>query len=401
MGPFATFDALGVAATVTKLESQGQQVPAWVKTMLDKGCPSFYKREQGRIWQYDWRSEGYVEVAQKPGLIVLKNRKEQPGAVVFSNQGASLVDIGDGVACLEFHSPNNSIGGDIVAAINQSITEVEKNFVGLVIGNQGKNFCVGANLMAMLFEDQAGEYDELDLMVRELQNTLMALKYSRRPVVAAPFGMTLGGGYEICAHTHRIQAAAETYMGLVEVGVGLLPGGGGCKEMVLRMGEGIPDGVKVDLQPFITKAFENIAMAKVSTSGDEAKKIGYLRKQDGVTYNTDNVLAEAKNVVLSMDLAGFTPLEPKVVPVVGENGYALMALGAYTLRMGGFISEYDEHIAKKVANVLAGGQIPAGTLRTEQQLLDLEREAFLSLVSEPKTQARMQHMLAKGKPLRN
>lgn len=401
MGPFATFDALGVAEAVARLEGEGQEVPAWIKTMLDKGCTAFYKREQGRVWQYDWCSEEYVPVADKPGLIVLKNRKTQDGAVIFRNQGASLVDLGDGVACLEFHSPNNAIGGDIVEAINRSIAEVEENYLGLVIGNQGKNFCVGANLMALLFEAQAGDWEEIDLMARMLQNSLMALKYSRRPVVAAPFGMTLGGGYEICAHSHRIQAAAETYMGLVEVGVGLLPGGGGCKEMILRMCEGVPEGARVDLQPLVTKAFENIAMAKVSTSGEEARKLGYMRRTDGITFNPDYLLAEAKEAVLSLHRTGFTPLEPKAVPVIGETGYALLVLGAYSLRMGGYISEYDEHIARKVANVLAGGKVPAGTLRTEQQLLDLEREAFLSLVGEPKTQARIQHMLAMGKPLRN
>lgn len=401
MGPFATFDALGVEATVARMEAEGQEVPAWVKNMLAKGFKSFYKKEQGQLWQYDWNKEDYVLVEDKPGLIILKNRKEQPGAVIYRNSGASLVDLGDGVACLEFHSPNNAIGGDITDAIRVAVEEVEKNFVGLVVGNQGKNFCVGANLMWMLFESQAGDWDEIELMVRTFQNAVMSLKYCRRPVVAAPFGMTLGGGYEVCAHTHRIQAAAETYMGLVELGVGLIPAGGGCKELLLRMYEGIPAGTRTDLQPFVNKAFETIAMAKVSTSGPEAKTLGYLRASDGITFNSDYLIAEAREAVLAMDRTGFMPPEPKLIPVVGESGYATMALGAYSLKMGGYISEYDEHLAKKVAYVLSGGKVPAGTLVTEQYLLDLEREAFLSLAGEPKTQARMQHMLATGKPLRN
>lgn len=401
MGPFAVFDALGVEATVARLEAEGQEVPDWVKKMLAKGYKTFYKKEQGQLWQYDWNQEEYVPVAEKPGLIVLKNRKEQPGAVIYRNPGASLVDLGDGVACLEFHSPNNAIGGDITEAIRFAVEEVEKNFAGLVVGNQGKNFCVGANLMWMLFEAQAGDWDEIELMVRTFQNAVMSLKYCRRPVVAAPFGMTLGGGYEVCAHTHRVQAAAETYLGLVELGVGLIPAGGGCKELLLRMYEGIPAGARTDLQPFVNKAFENIAMAKVSTSGPEAKKLGYLRTSDGITYNSDFLIAEAKEAVLALDRTGFQPPEPKLIPVVGEAGYATMALGAYSMKVGGFISEYDEHLAKKVAYVLSGGKVPAGTLVTEQYLLDLEREAFLSLAGEPKTQARMQHMLATGKPLRN
>lgn len=345
--------------------------------------------------------EEYVETAEKSGLIVLKNRKEQPGAVIFRDAEASLVDLGDGVACLEFHAAKNTLGDNIPETINRTIAEVEKNYLGLVIGNQGKNFCVGGNLKSVLAKAEAGAWEEIDQLLRQVQNAYMLIKNSCRPVVAAPFRMTLGGGYEICAHSHRLQAAAETSMGLAEAGVGLLPSAGGCKEMLIRMYEGIPYGAKVDLQPFVAKAFENIVMAKVSASAEEAKQLGYMRSADGITSNPDYLLSDVKAAVLSLSRAGFIPLDSKEIPVVGETGYAALAMVAYNLRMGGYISEYDEHIAKQAAKVLTGGKVPAGTLLTEQQLLDLEREAYLSLIGEPKTQDRIRHILATGKPLRN
>jgi 3-hydroxyacyl-CoA dehydrogenase len=285
--------------------------------------------------------------------------------------------------------------------INFSIDEVEKNYKGLVIGNQGKNFCVGANLALMLMEAQDDNIFELDMVVRHFQNAMMKIKYSAKPIVAAPFAMTLGGGAEVCLPAAYIQASAETYMGLVEVGVGLLPGGGGNKELYIKHLEGIPNGVQFDLQNVANKVFETIATAKVSTSGEEARENNFLNFADGISVNGDHLLYDAKQAVLAMHEQGYKPRVRKKVPVVGETGYATLLLGAEAMLLSGYISSHDLTIAKKIAYVIAGGKLPFGTEVDEQYLLDLEREAFLSLIREPKTQQRMQHMLVKGKPLRN
>ncbi|MGG1399839.1 3-hydroxyacyl-CoA dehydrogenase NAD-binding domain-containing protein [Bacillus salipaludis] len=394
MGPFETWDAIGVEKSVQKMKENGLEVPAWVTKMLEKGFTTFYKEESF----YD--NGEYKPVEFNPKVMDLKKIKKQKG-VIKKNSGASLIDIGDGVALLEFHSPNNAIGLDIIQMVNFAIDEVEKNYKGLVIGNQGKNFCVGANLAMILMEAQDDNIYELDMVVRHFHQAMMKIKYSSKPVVAAPFAMTLGGGAEVCLPAAHIQASAETYMGLVEVGVGLIPGGGGNKELYIKHLENLPNGVPFDLQKVANKVFETIAMAKVSTSGEEARENNFLDFADGISVNSDHQLYDAKQAVLALHEKGYKPKVRRKVPVVGETGYATLLLGAEGMFLSGYISEHDLKIAKKLAYVIAGGKVPFGTEVDEQYLLDLEREAFLSLVAEPKSQKRMQHMLVKGKPLRN
>jgi 3-hydroxyacyl-CoA dehydrogenase len=394
MGPFETWDAIGLKKSVSKMTS----VPIWINEMLENGHETFYKEEAGK--QFYYHKGEYISIVDNPKVINLKNLKKERG-VIKKNSGASLIDLGDGVALLEFTSPNNAIGLDIIQMINFSIDEVERNYKGLVIGNQGKNFCVGANLAMILMEAQDDNFFELDMVVHQFQQAMMKIKYSQKPVVAATFGMTLGGGTEVSLPCAQIQASSETYMGLVEVGVGLIPGGGGNKELYIKHLESMPKGVDFDLQKVANKVFETIAMAKVSTSASEARENNFLGNKDGISVNGDHLLHDAKQTVLSLYEKGNTPPVRKKVPVVGETGYATLLLGAETMFLSGYISEHDLKIAKKLAFVIAGGKVPYGTEVDEQYLLNLEKEAFLSLLAEPKTQARMQHMLVKGKPLRN
>ncbi|RFU70075.1 3-hydroxyacyl-CoA dehydrogenase [Peribacillus saganii] len=397
-GPFETWDAIGLEKSTAKMEEQGLQVPEWIKQMLKNGNTSFYKEAEGKVLYY---SNGeYKELVENPKVINLQALKKQKG-VIKKNTSASLIDIGDGVALLEFHSQSNAIGLDIVQMINFAVDEVEKNYKGLVIGNQGKNFCVGANLAMMLMEAQDDNIFELDMVVRHFQQAMMKIKYSNKPVVAAPFAMALGGGAEVCLPAAHIQASSETYMGLVEVGVGLIPGGGGNKELYIKHLKSMPKGVEFDLQKVANKVFETIAMAKVSTSAAEAREYNFLNFADGISVNGDHLLYDAKQVVLALQESGYTAPIRQKVPVVGETGYAALLLGAEAMRLSGFISDHDMQIAKKLAYVIAGGKVPYGTEVDEQYLLDLEREAFLSLIALPKSQQRMQHMLLKGKPLRN
>jgi 3-hydroxyacyl-CoA dehydrogenase len=390
LGPFEIWDALGVRKTGERMEQEGEIIPAWVKEMLEAGQENFYKGQEF------YHKESYAPKPVNDKIVNLKALK--PDHVIIKNSGATLLDIGDDVALLEFHSPNNSIGFDIIQMINKSIVEVEKNYKGLVINNQGKNFCVGANLMMILMEAQDDNFFEIDLVVRQFQQAMAAIRYSEKPVVTAPFGMTLGGGTEICLPSASIQASLETYMGLVEVGVGVIPGGGGNKELYLRNLERLSEG---DLQTVANKTFETIAMAKVSTSAQEAKDNGFLRAGDDIVMNGDFLIDRAKVEILHLAQTGYRPPKRAKIPVVGETGYATMLLGAKTMKFGGMISDHDLKIAEKLAFVIAGGRVPKGTLVDEQYLLDIEREAFLSLVAEPKTQQRMQYMLTKGKPLRN
>ncbi|NEW06546.1 3-hydroxyacyl-CoA dehydrogenase/enoyl-CoA hydratase family protein [Paenibacillus sp. SYP-B3998] len=397
LGPFETWDAIGLRRSVERMEAEGNVVPNWVKEWIASGNESFYQNREGNTFYY--LKNEYRGVETRPELISLTALKQQ-NKVIRSNSGASLIDIGDGIACLEFHSPNNAIGADILTMIGQSVDEVRSNFRGLVVANEGKNFCVGANVMLLLMEAQDGEWDEVDGIIRLFQNAMMKLKGLEKPVVAAPHKMTLGGGVEACMPADQIIYASETYFGLVEVGVGLIPAGGGCKELILRASQHINDP-DVDLQPFVQAIFETVAMAKVSTSGHDTKRIGYMRAQDTVVVNSDYRIYEAKQAVLRLEGAGYKPQSQEKIRVVGENGKAVMQIAAYTMRQGGYISEHDQLIANKLAHVLAGGNVPAGTYVTEQYILDLEREAFLSLCGEPKTQQRMQYMLSKGKALRN
>ncbi|KPV43652.1 3-hydroxyacyl-CoA dehydrogenase [Alicyclobacillus ferrooxydans] len=400
LGPYETWDAIGVAQSVERMRAEGETIPSFVEELLTSGHSSFYARAKGEVPRFYVGKDEFRGVEEPKEVISLARLKEQ-GKVIKQNAGASLVDLGDGVACLEFHSPKQAIGADIIQMIDVATKEVSANWQALVIGNQASNFCVGANLMMMLMEAQDENWDELNMTVHQFQQSAMKLKYLDKPVVAAPFAMALGGGAEMCFPADHVQAAAESYIGLVEVGVGLIPGGGGNKEVLIRAIEGVPDGVDTRLDPFVQKAFENVAMAKVSTSARDAQDLGYLRKTDGVTANRDFLLYDAKQAALGLVQAGYTPKQQKPIPVVGESGAALLKIGVFGMKTAGYVSSHDVKIAHKLIHVLTGGSVTRGTLVSEQYLLDLEREAFLSLVGEPKTQARMQHMLTTGKPLRN
>lgn len=397
-GPFEIWDAIGVKDSVAKMEAEGREVPAFVKEMLANGVETFYTELDGDLAYYN--GSQYVKVPVNEKEINLKRYKKKHG-VIKSNTGASLIDLGDGIALLEFHSQSNAIGLDIIQMINFAVDEVEANYKGLVIGNQGKNFCVGANLGMILVEAQDDNIFELDFVIKAFQDAMQKIKYSRKPVVATPFAMTLGGGAEVCLPAAHIQATMETYMGLVEVGVGLIPGGGGNKALYQKFLKGLPNGVEVDYQHIANKVFETIAMAKVSTSGEEARENNFLNFADGISVNPDHQLYDAKQAALALYEAGYQPPVPTKVPVVGASGYGTLLIGAQGMFESGFISEHDLKIAKKLAYVIAGGKVPYGTLVDEQYLLNLEREAFLSLVADPLSQQRMQHMLLKGKPLRN
>jgi len=402
LGPFELWDAIGLKPSVKRMEKEGETIPPLVEGLLSKGYSSLYEKKDGHVSYFDVGAGQYQAVEEKPEIILLPSLKDR-NKTVLSNPGASLIDLGDGVACLEFHSKMNTIGADTVQMTKDALKEVEEKFEGLVMGNQSENFSVGANLMLMLFEIQDENWEDIEAMVKAFQDTLMAVKYFEKPVVAAPFGMTLAGGCEICLACTKMQAAAETYMGLVELGVGLIPAGGGTKEMLLRCTEGIPPGVvDADLFPFVRQAFETVAMAKVATSAKEAQKLGYMRPTDKVTINRDYLIHNAKKTVLDLVAEGYRPLRPKKnIKVMGERGYALLQMGLFYMREGGYISPYDEHVAKKLAYVMSGGNLPDGTEVTEQYILDLEREAFMSVCGEPKTQERMQFTLKTGKPLRN
>ncbi|SHF87541.1 3-hydroxyacyl-CoA dehydrogenase/enoyl-CoA hydratase family protein [Ornithinibacillus halophilus] len=398
IGPFETWDAIGVRKSVERMQAEGETVPEWVLNMLENGHESFYKSENANVYYYD--NGEYKQQNFNPKEINLKSLKDVNG-VIKKNSGASLIDLGDGVAALEFHSQSNAIGLDIIQMVNYAIEEVGRNYKGLVIGNQGKNFCVGANLGMMLFEAQDDNFFELDMVIRHFQNMTMNIKYSDKPVVVAPFNMTLGGGAEVSLPAAAIQASAETYMGLVEFGVGLIPGGGGTKELYLKELRNLPKGIDFDLTKVANDVFEKVAMAKVSTSAEEAREYGFLDANDRISVNPDHLIYDAKQRVLELANNGYRAPKREKIPVVGDAGYAAMLIGAKTLQLSGYASEHDVKIAEKLAYVLSGGRIKEGTLIDEQVMLDLEREAFLSLIAEPKTQQRMQHMLVKGKPLRN
>ncbi|MGH9902575.1 MAG: enoyl-CoA hydratase/isomerase family protein, partial [Pyrinomonadaceae bacterium] len=331
-----------------------------------------------------------------------KSVKDRTG-VIRKNAGASLIDIGDGVACLEFHSKMNSIGGDTLQMLKTALAEVEKNFVGLVVGNQGPNFSVGANLMLLLLEALEENWEEIDMIIRAFQGATMSLRYSPKPVVVAPFQMALGGGCEMTLHGDRARAAAETYIGLVEVGVGLVPAGGGTKEMLVRALDSIPKGLEdADPFPFVKRAFETVALAKVATSAEEARALGFLKEEDTVSMNADRLIADAKQEVLALAATGYVePQRRADVLAMGLPALSTLKLGLHQMERGGFISDYDAVIGEKLARILTGGDLNHPTRVSEQYLLDLEREAFLSLCGHRQTQERIGHMLKTGKPLRN
>jgi 3-hydroxyacyl-CoA dehydrogenase len=401
IGVFEAWDAIGVRESVERMRSEGQKIPENVQKMLDAGAETFYRYENGQKSFYDLVNGGYKELPERQGVIILKSVKDRTG-VIKKNTGASLIDVGDGVACLEFHSKMNSIGGETMQMMKFAVEEVEKNHVGLVIGNQGGNFSAGANIMMLLLAAQEEEWDDINLMIHTFQQANMRLRYSSKPVVAAPYGLSLGGGCEIPLHSDKVRAAGETYMGLVEVGVGLLPGGGGTKEMTLRAMDLAGKTPDADPLVFLKKTFEIIGMGKVATSAQEARSFGFLRDSDAISMNGDRLIADAKQEVLNLAAAGYTQPVPRTdILVMGEAGMAAFKIALTMMKRGGFISEHDELIGRKIAKILCGGELNHQTEVSEQYLLDLEREGFLSLCGTRKTQERIAAMLKTGKPLRN
>ena len=412
LGPFELWDAAGVEATVARMEKEGRPVAANVQKLLGSGQKSWYGEDptsrSGRKY-WDLASAHWQSVDVPLGVWSVEVAKKSNG-VVKKNSGASLVDLGDGVGCIEFHSKMNAIGADIVSLITQSLKAggPADNFDAFVITNDAQNFSVGANLMLLLMSVQEEEWDDIDLAIRQFQGMTQAIKFSPKPVVIAPFGLTLGGGCEMSLHAAARQPHAELYMGLVEVGVGLLPGGGGCKEMLLRAVDSAssirPDGrgESVELMEAMKKAFETIATAKVATSAHEARGLGFLSDSDRITINRERVLSDAKSRALELARAGYEPPVMRAdIPAPGENILATLKLGVHLMRQGEYISDHEQKLGNKIAEVLCGGNVTSGTPVSEQYVLDLEREAFKSLCGERKTQERIQYTLKTGKTLRN
>jgi 3-hydroxyacyl-CoA dehydrogenase len=404
LGPFESWDAIGVKEAVEVMKKLGKKVPAKIEEMLKKKCTSFYKVDsKGVKSYYDFKKKDYVKTEANPKIIILPELKERK-KIVKENAAASLIDIGDGVACLEFHTKMNSVNADMIQMISESCDIINKDFLGMVVANHDQRmFSAGADIFAVLCAITEKQWVDLEKMVAGLQNANMKMKYLPKPVVTAPAGMALGGGCEMAMHGDYCLANGETYMGLVEVGVGVIPAGGGCKELAVRMTEGIPAGVVesgLNMQYHYGKAFENITTAKVSTSAQEAQDLGFIRKTCKINMSRDMQIYEAKQIVLGMSRF-YKPPKPALIPVMGENLRGVAAAIIANMKAGKYASEYDAHIAMKVAHVLGGGTCAEGTFVTEQEILDLEIEAFMSLCGEQKTQDRISAMLSTGKPLRN
>ena len=411
-GPFEVWDMAGVEATVARMKSEGKPVSANVEKMLASGAKSWYKDDpaapSGRAY-FDLRTGQYEPVPVAEGVWSVQVAKKSQG-VVKKNPGASLIDLGDGVGCIEFHTKMNALGGDIVQMVTQTLKTggIGDQFEAFVITGDSQNFSVGANLMMLMLAVQEEEWDEIDLAIKQFQGMTQAIKFCTRPVVTASFGMTLGGGCEINLHSAARQPHSELYMGLVEVGVGLLPGGGGCKEMLLRAIDKAravrPDGraESVEMMEGLKRIFEIIAMAKVSTSAYEARDLGFLSDGDLITMNRDRLLSDAKERALELARAGYKAPVPRTdVPAPGENVLATLKLGIHLMRQAEYISDHDVKVATKVAEVICGGNVTPGTPVSERYILELEREGFKSLCGEKKTQERIQFTLKTGKPLRN
>jgi 3-hydroxyacyl-CoA dehydrogenase len=400
LGPFETWDALGIDRVASRLEAEGRAVPELARRALGTSRKRFYDSHRGTASYFDRPSGNYRPLDIPEGIVLLSSLREQAGRVVRESPGASLINLGDGVVCLEFHSKMNTIGRDTLQMIREALQVVRSDFVGMVIGNQGANFSAGANLVQILQKAQERNWKEIESMIRLFQTANMEIKYSTQPVVVAPFGLTLGGGCEIALHGSALQAAAETYMGLVELGVGLIPAAGGTKEMLLRSLEGAGKGE--DLFPYLRRSFETIATAKVSTSSLEARSLGFIRSNDGISMNRDRLIADAKDRVLTLVRQGYQKPEPPLsVPALGLPALSTLKIGMHQLLRGEYISPYDFHLGSKVAHILCGGDCSSPQNVSERYLLDLEREAFLSLCAERKSQDRIQYMLQRGKPLRN
>ena len=398
-GPFQIWDAIGLEAGIEIMKTEGQQPALWIEDMQEAGCTSFYSVKQGATYYYDIASKKQIKVPGQDAFIILDNIRES--SAVFKNSGVVIEDLGDGILNCEFRSKMNSIGGDVLAGIHKAIDLAEKDFDGLVIGNQGANFSVGANIGMIFMMAVEQEYDELNAAIKYFQDTVMRLRYSSIPTIMAPHGLTLGGGCELTLHADRVVAAAESYIGLVEFGVGVIPGGGGSKEMALRASDIFQKG-DVELN-VLQEHFLTIGMAKVSTSAHEAYDLDILKPgKDIVVVNTSRQIATAKALARQMADMGYTkPAARNDVKVLGKQALGMFLVGTDAMNASKYISEHDQKIANKLAYVMAGGDLSEPTLVSEQYLLDLEREAFLSLTGERKTLERLQHMIQKGKPLRN
>ena len=398
-GPFETWDVLGLQKGIDLVEKEGYQVADWVKDLAATGATSFYKLENGKKLFYNQQSKTFDAIPGQDAFIILNNIRNTNK--VWGNSEATLLDLGDGIVNLEFHSKMNTIGGGVLAGLNKAVEIAESDFEGLVVGNQGSNFSVGANLMMIFMMAAEQDWDELNIAIKMFQDTMMKMRYSAIPVVAAPHGMTFGGGCELSLHADKVVAAAETYIGLVEFGVGLIPGGGGSKEMTLRAAD-LYRKNDVELNT-LQEHFLTIGMAKVATSAEEAFDYNILQRgKDKVVVNKDLQLAQAKREALVMAQAGYTqPVKRKDIKVLGRQALGMFYVGTDSMMAGKYISEHDHKIANKLAYVMAGGDLSEATFVSEQYLLDLEREAFLSLCGERKTLERIQHMLKTGKPLRN
>ncbi len=396
LGPFEVWDALGFAATCDRMKADGISLPESIEKMRASGATAFYR--DGEV--YDLLKGAYVPRAVDPRNATFTILK-RGSAPVLKNDGAEAWDLGDGVLGLTFKTKANSIDPDVISMITQATAKAEQDFKGMVLFNDGDHFCVGANLFLIVMAAGNKDWESISKLVKEYQYATQCMKYARVPVVAAPWGMTLGGGLELCFGTASVQAAAETYSGLVEVGVGLIPGGAGTLNMLWRAFEGIPEGASINTQEIVTQVFKNIALAKVATSADEAKALGYFRRTDGVSFDKARLLTEAKGRVLGLAASGYHPPAPRAYKLPGESGIATLAMMVDTLVAGGHATEHDAKIAGKLANVLCGGAGGGSREVTEDEILELEREAFVSLCGEEKSQARMQAILMTNKPLRN
>jgi 3-hydroxyacyl-CoA dehydrogenase len=403
LGPFESWDALGVGESVARMEAEGRTVPAWVKTMLGRGRGSFYERDSaGALTYWDPASQSALPVPTSPDRIALETIRAANGVIAY-NASAHLLDLGDGVGCLEFHSKMNSLDDLILELYEQSLDRLDAGeLVALVVGNQGgRAFSAGANVLGIAMAAMQKEWDAIESAVARLQRLAQRARYSRRPVVTAPYGLTLGGGAEVSMHGSATRAGGELYIGLVEVGMGLVPAGGGCKELLMRHAGAFPQDVAYDPNPFVQKVFERIGLAKVATSSEEARAWGFLRPTDAVTMDPDRLIADAKRTALALVASDFQPLAPRTARVPGRSGIAAIELFLYQMHEGGFATDHDLVVGKQLAHVLTGGDVPAGTMATEDRLLELEREAFLHLCGTEATLARIQNFLQTGKILRN
>ena len=408
LGPFEMVDAIGLTTFAEQVKRESRALPAIFEKALASGRKDFYESHRGETSVFDLASGKMRKVEEPAGILILKSLKEA-GRELERNSGASLLDLGDGVLCCEFHTKMNAIGADLIAMIHKGLKRLETDFEAMVVANQATNFSVGANLMLVLVGAQEQEWDELHMAVKQFQNINLAVKYAPKPVVAAPQGLALGGGCEISLHAAKTHAAAEAYIGLVETGVGLIPGGGGTKEMLIRGNERAGSGEDLDFFHALRPIFENIAMAKVGTSAEEGRELGYLRREDAVSLNRDRVVADAKQTALGLARSGWKPAaaswqegaQTTQIKVLGESFLSAAKMAIHLMVRGGYASDYDAHVARKLANILAGGALTSPQTVSEQYVLDLEREAFVSLCGERKTQERIAHTLKTGKPLRN